>query len=449
MKGHVRIPVRGVPQVAAALLVALLSVVCHAAPATAPPNILLILADDVGAEASSLYALAGNSGPAPMPNIEKLAGKGLVFDNAWVNPMCSPTRATILSGLYGHHTGVLVAGDVLPSETVTIWDYISRHGAATYDMATFGKWHLGGNGGDIKQLQSLRVPNFRGFLGAQVTDYFDWKAWDGNTGESTQVATYSTTALTDWAIEFLAKHEATRPADPWFIYMPYNAAHAPFQVPPDGMYREDLGGEKAGTRKASVPVYKAMIEALDVEIGRLLQHVDLRNTVVIYLGDNGTQANVKDQGAKVRGSKTSAWEGGARVPLTIAGAGVTRKGRDASLVNGTDLYATVAALAGAKVRQVNDGFNLMPLFTSKSADTGREFAFTEFCTGQTARFALRDARHKLVYDDKEGWGLYDLKDDIGEQHNLYGTVALAATQAKLKAGIDRLKANATKGCFRD
>jgi arylsulfatase A-like enzyme len=413
----------------------------------AQPNILLIVSDDFGADSSALYPFAGDSGAVPMPNLAKLAAGGLVFENAWVNPMCSPTRATIISGFYGYRTGVLVAGDVLAPETKTIWDYIGKESPAKYHMAVFGKWHLGGNGGDIKHVQSLRVPNFHGFLGAQISDFFKWTAWDGNTGKSSEVTKYSTTALTDWAIEFLRKHAATRPRDPWFLYVPYNAPHAPFQVPPKKLHSQDLDGQKPGTRAATVPVYKAMLQAMDSEIGRLLKRVDLRNTVVIFIGDNGTPANVKDAGSKVRGAKISVWEGGVRVPLVIAGAGITRAGREPALVNGTDLYATIAAIAGIPVQHVNDSHSIVPLFTDARASTGRDYAFTEFCTAQSARFAIRDRRHKLIYDNASGWGLYDLQEDPAEAGNLYDKPASAAVQKKLAAELARLKAAASKGCF--
>ena len=420
----------------------------HAAFA-ATPNILLIVSDDVGAEASSMYAhLAGKSGPAPMPNMEKLAAAGLVFENTWVNPMCSPTRATLLTGRYGHHTGVLVAGDVLNPSTSTIWDYIRKESPAKYDMAVFGKWHLGGNGGEIQHVKDMRVPNFRGFLGAQVSNYYDWVAWDSS-GASSRVTTYATTALTDWTIDFIKQHEATRPQDPWFVYLPYNAAHAPFQVPPAGLHSINVGGLQPGERgRGSVPVYKSIIQALDTEIGRLLTHVDLKNTVVIYIGDNGTPADVKDEGARVRGSKTTAWEGGAKVPLVIAGAGVTRTGREAALVNGVDLYATVAAVAGIGVTHVNDGYSLVPLFTKAGASTGRNYGFTEFCTARASRYAIRDREYKLVYDNTDGWGLFDLVKDQSESNNLYDKPQFSAEQKKLKSELDKLKKSATKGCFR-
>jgi arylsulfatase A-like enzyme len=423
---------------------------CSVSSAATPPNILLLVADDVGAESSSLYSgLVGKSGAAPMPNLEKRAAGGLVFENAWVNPMCSPTRSTILTGLYGHHTGVLVAGDVLATSTTTIWDYIRKESPAKYDMAVFGKWHLGGNGGSIQHVMDMRVPNFHGLLGFQVSNYFNWAAYD-SAGKQEQVTTYSTTALTDWAVDFIKKHEAARPQEPWFVYVPYNAAHGPFQVPPANLHTMDVGNLKPEARAAgNLNVYKAMIQAMDTEIGRLLKSVDLKNTLVIYVGDNGTPADVKDQSAGVRGSKTGVYEGGAKVPMVIAGAGVTRQGRETALVNGVDLYATIAAVSGIPVSKANDGFSLVPLFTEAGASTGRNYAFTEFCQGNnTARFAIRDPQYKLMFDNASGWALFDLMKDPKEADNLYDKPAVAAVQTKLKAELDKMKASATKGCFR-
>jgi arylsulfatase B len=416
--------------------------------AATPPNILLIVADDLGAESSSLYKLAGSAGTAPMPNLEAIAARGLVFDNAWVNPMCSPTRATILTGLYGHRTGVLVAGDVLDPSTTTIFDYIRKSSTAKYEMAVFGKWHLGGNGGEIKHVMDMRIPNFRGFLGAQISDFNKWTAWDGNTGKSQEITTYSTTALTDWAIEFIRNHEAARRQDPWFVYVPYNAPHAPFQAPPKDLHTVDLGDLKPGDRKTEVAVYQAMVQAMDTEMGRLLKAVDLNNTLVIFVGDNGTPENVKDGNTGVRGSKMGTFEGGARVPLVIAGAGVTRKGREPAMVNGVDLFATIATAAGIPVQQVNDSYSLSPLLTSANATTGRKYSFTEFCTSRAARLAIRDSQYKLHFDTASEWSLFDLKVDPLEATNLYNKAAYADVQKKLHTELDRLKAGAPKGCFK-
>jgi arylsulfatase A-like enzyme len=190
-----------------------------------------------------------------------------------------------------------------------------------------------------------------------------------------------------------------------------------------------------------------MIEALDTEMGRLLKSVDLKNTVVIYIGDNGTPAAQKDEGAKVRSSKTFVYEGGARVSMVISGAGVTRKGREPALVNGVDLFATVASLAGIPVTHVYDSYSVVPMLTKAGASNGRNFSLTEFCSARAQRVAIRDRQYKLLYDNTDGWGLFDLVEDIGETKNVYGKPAYLPAQTRLKAELDRMKSTATKGCF--
>ena len=129
-----------------------------AVPASGPskPNVLLIIADDLGAASTSLYPdLAGDSGQVPIPNIEALAQNGLVFDNAWASPVCSPTRGTIVSGQYGYRTGVTNVGDVLPTSTVTLFDRLTAD-SPSYAHAFFGKYHVGG--GSIDPRAGRRVP---------------------------------------------------------------------------------------------------------------------------------------------------------------------------------------------------------------------------------------------------------------------------------------------------
>src|SRR6478752_3391589 len=339
------------------------------------PNVLLIISDDYGAEASTVYpSLNGDSGAVPVPNIESLAQNGLVFDNAWASPACSMTRGTIVSGLYGYRTGVTSVGAVLPTDTVTLFDRITAE-SPSYSQSFFGKYHLGGGGGfdpragvayadAAKVLQHVRdigVPNFHGILGGALTDYFSWNIYDIN-GPAVPTTTYATTALTDQAIDYIRNAKSARPNEPWFVYQAYNAPHAanggnsPYQVPPRELHSVDLssvGNPAPGTSATNVPVYKADIQALDTELGRLLKEVDLQKTVVIFIGDNGTPAEVKDKGAKIRGSKGSAYEGGVRVPFVVAGAGVTRRGHSNDLVVTTDIYATILSLTGIDVSQVN------------------------------------------------------------------------------------------------
>ena len=290
------------------------------------------------------------------------------------------------------------------------------------------------------------VPNFRGFLAGDVPDYFNWNIHnlDGTIQPST---TYTTTAITDFALDFLREHRASRPQEPWLAWVAYNSAHSPFQVPPANLHTVNVGGLAPGTRSTSAAVYRAMIQSLDTEIGRLLAAVDLATTTVIYIGDNGTPSQVKVAGAGVRGSKESVYEGGVRVPLVFAGAQVTRRGHEPGLITATDLYSTLASLAGIPINRSDDSISAMARLSGTGAPTTRTHAFTELCFGAIARYAIRDARYKLLYDNG-GWGLYDLSADPLESRNLYADGAFSSARSELQSELNLLRANSTRGCFR-
>ena len=418
------------------------------------PNVLLIIADDLGAESTSLYpSLAGDTGAVPVPTIESLAENGLVFDNAWASPACSMTRGTIVSGLYGYRTGVTSVGSVLPIDTVTLFDRITAE-SPSYSQAFFGKYHLGGNITNTKHVTDIGVPLFRGILGGGVSDYFNWTTYDTEAAPF-QNKTFATTALTDYAIDYIHQHEATKPNDPWFVYQAYNAPHSvgansPYQVPPAELHHVDLssvGNPTPGTIATNIPVYKALIQSLDTELGRLLKEVDFEKTTVIFVGDNGTPEPVKDKGTKVRGSKGGAYEGGVRVPLIVTGAGVTRRGRANDLVVTSDLYATILALTGINVSHVNNSYSITPLLSDAAATSGRTHSFSETSSGTSnRRYALKDTRYKIVSNlgKRE---LFDLVADPQETTDLYGKPAYAAVRASLEAEIDKLNADAKPGYF--
>ncbi len=432
------------------------------------PNVLLVIADDLGAESTSLYpGLVGDSGAVPVPNIEALASNGLVFDNAWASPACSMTRGTIVSGLYGYRTGVTSVGAVLPTDTVTVFDRITAE-SPSYAQAFFGKYHLGGGNIDpkaggafpdsakiLQHVRDIGVTNFHGILGGGLTDYFSWNIYDSN-GPAVPTTTYSTTALTNLAIDYIHNQEQAHPKDPWFVYQAYNAPHAangannPFEVPPPELHSVDLssvGNPKPGTYATNVPVYKANIQALDTELGRLFKAVDLDKTVVIFLGDNGTPDPVKDKGAKIRGSKGSAYEGGVRVPFIVTGAGVTRRGRTNDLVVSSDLYATILSLTGIDVSHVNNSYSIKPLLSDPTATSGRNYSFSETSSGTSNRsYALKDTRFKLVSVLKKR-ELYDLVADPLEKTDLYAKAEYKAVRATLEAQIDLLNADAKPGYF--
>lgn len=424
------------------------------------PNILFLFIDDWGADATALYPdLVGNGSAVDVPNIEALAQDGLIFDDAWASPVCSPTRGTVVSGLYGHRTGVTNVGNVLPTSTVTLFDRLNEE-APTYEHALFGKYHLGGGSidprpggsfpgvdGILQHARDIGIKRFRGILGGGLTDYFNWTTFDIN-GPSLPNTTYATTALTDYAIEFIREHEATKPNEPWFIYQAYNAPHAagggnnPYQVPPRELHSVDLssvGNPEPGTYHTNIPVYQANIQALDTEIGRLLAEVDLEKTVVIVLGDNGTPPPIKDGNAALRGAKGSVYEGGVRAPLIVAGAGVTRRGREDDLFVSTDIYATVLDLAGVPVSQVNHSYSIKPLLSDETAKNGRTHSFSEVSSGTTQRrYAVKDKRFKLISNVNQR-ELYDLVGDPLETTNLYNSPAHTAVRATLEAEIAVLR----------
>jgi len=221
-------------------------------------------------------------------------------------------------------------------------------------------------------------------------------------------------------------------------------------VPPSELHHVDLssvGNPKPGTSLTNVPVYQADIQALDTELGRLLKEVDLEKTTVIFIGDNGTPAEVKDKGSKIRGSKGSAYEGGVRVPFFAAGAGVTRRGRTNDLVVTTDIYATILSLTGIEVSHVNNSYNFKPVLSDPTATSGRTHSFSETSSGTSnRRYALKDTRFKIVSNlgKRE---LYDLVADPLETTDLYAKPAYTAVRASLEAEIDTLNADAKPGYF--
>jgi len=408
------------------------------------PNILLIIGDDIGAESVSLYPeLAGDTGQVPLPNLEALAENGLVFDNAWASPMCSPTRGTIISGKYGHRTGVTTAGDTLPTSTTTVFDRITAESPAAYGQALFGKYHLAGNSStNLQHVRDLGIPVFRGYMGASLNSPYNWTAVDIN-GPSVLFPGWAGTVLTDFTIDFIHQHESTRPSDPWFVWLAHSAAHQfSNYVPPSNLHSVDLGSLQPGQLSNTLPNLKAILQSLDTEIGRLLKEVDLEKTTVIFVGDNGTVPNVKDSGSGSRDGKTSVYEGGVHVPLIVAGAGVTRRGREDQLVTSTDLYATILERAGLSVGHVENSYSLEPLLTDEAASSGRTHSFSELSNGtNNRRYALRDTRFKLVSNPGKR-ELFDLVADPLETTNLYNNPAYAAALSTLEAEIAVLRAGA-------
>lgn len=389
----------------------------NVSPVIDQPNILLVITDDQGLDSSAQYSL-GNDVPNT-PVIDALAANGIIYDNVWASPSCSPTRAALLTGKHGINNGVMEQPGVLEPEVGTIQAFLdSTSVTAEYSTSVFGKWQVGD--GSLDHPAQLGVDHFAGNLRG-ISDYFDWTLTTN--GESTQSSTYNTTALVDLASEWIAGQDS-----PWFTWLAFTAPHSPFHLPPDGFNTRNLSGTDADIAANSRDYYLSAMETLDTELGRLLDSMDpatRANTVVMVIGDNGTPRNVIDTAAFIdtNHGKGSLFEGGLRVPLVISGARVERTGvRESGLVSITDFFPTIAELSGADDLGSTDGQSLVASFSADNAIT-REFAYSDYETNNVlgSGWAVRSDTHKYIAYDNDTEALYDLSTDPDEAVNLIST----------------------------
>ena len=430
---------RFVVMMAAAIAASLFATAKSEAQGARPPNILLVIADDMGLDVSPCYDL-GSEKP-DMPVLESMCRDGLVFDNVWADPTCSPTRATLLTGRYGFRTGVLSqlggrdATGGIRTDEVSIQRLLD--GAPTpYAHAVVGKWHLSDttNGGNDNP-EIMGVGFYSGLIAGAVSDYYRFTLTTG--GASKEVSGYATTVFTDIAIDWLVKQD-----QPWFLWLAYNAPHTPFHVPPAGLHDRELVDDPAAIAADPLPYYLAALEALDHEMGRLLDTLDPEtraNTVVIFIGDNGTPGQVVQQPYSRRTAKGTLYPGGFAVPMIVAGAGVTRKGEhEEALVNTTDIFATIADLAGLGGDTAEDGVSFKPLLSGGEAEN-RSFLYSEYETAEPPMtrnngWTIRDDRYQLLMLDDGTRALFDVAADPGGTVNLLdgGPTDAQAAAARLQ-----------------
>ncbi|MCP4846462.1 MAG: sulfatase-like hydrolase/transferase [Verrucomicrobiaceae bacterium] len=348
-------------------------------------NVLLLILDDWGIDASELYNSAGAGIQlANMTNLRRLLyssgvisddpDKGLLFTRGYSQPICSPTRATLLTGrqTYQHGVGNPGQDSTLPAGETTFPEIISAQ-APQYGLASFGKWHLGS--GNTGPRTTGGWPNFSGTLQGRNADYNAWtriKIEDGTlidrgtaivdlVANGTYTSPYATTVQVDEAVSFIN----SQGDDPWVIWMGFNAPHDPFQDPPEDLAPEGGYSTTGTTNKDS---YIRMLEALDTEIGRLLDSVDLDQTNIIVLGDNGTPNQVdQPPSGGIAAAKGSLNEGGIHVPFFATGPDINLTGTTDTLVHVADLFTTVLDLTGIDTVAVTEGLDihstsLVPVF---------------------------------------------------------------------------------------
>jgi arylsulfatase A len=409
-------------------LVGIAASVCDAAER--PPNFVLIVADDLGYGDVGCYGSAIN----PTPNIDALARSGLRFtDFHSAGPMCSPTRAAMLTGQYQQRFGRLFDTAIsgvrdrdrgLPLGAVTIAELLKQRGYAT---ACFGKWHLGYKPPWLPTSQGFDV--FRG-LGSGDGDFHthinrsgnpDW--WHNNRLEPTEG--YTTDLLTRYSVEFI---EANRDR-PFFLYVPHLAIHFPWQGPIDPPHRQkgrSYHDDKWGVipdPKNVRPHVRAMIQSLDASVGQVvtaLKKAGLeQNTLVIFTSDNGGYLtygarfrNISSNGP-LRGAKGSLYEGGHRVPTIFSWPGRIESDVSSATAHSTDLLPTLSLLAGLEAASFKtDGVDLGPLLFDGESLADRML----FWRAQTLR-AVRRGPWKLCQNG-DRTELYNLDNDLGERQNL-------------------------------
>lgn len=383
------------------------------------PNILLVIADDMSVDATPNYAEDLNARKPVMPVLESLMDTGLVFDNLWSYALCSPTRASILTGKHGVHTGVLepIRGELSGSH-LSLQTYINEQTNNAYAHAVFGKWHLGASA--THPTQTMGVGTYSGNLGGGVPDFWEYTLVENEISNLLTASTdaerkenYSTTKYTQLAIDW--KEEQTKP---WFLWLAYNAAHTPLHRPDNAL----ISDESIARGETDLNNYLAMLEAMDSELGRLIESMseaEKANTIIIFIGDNGTPKKVSQFADTNKHSKGSIYQGGINVPMVVSGLN-TRVGRETNtLVHTVDLFATIAELAGVNVKTVNNSESFKDLLDDEAAES-RAFMYTEV-PGQNdnGSYAVRNDTYKLIYEiDTNAKELYNLLEDKYETTNI-------------------------------
>ncbi len=394
----------------------------------AKPNVLVILADDLG------YGDLSCQGATDVrsPHIDALAASGMRFTNFYSNcPVCSPTRAALLSGMYPDVAGV---PGVIRTQPRNSWGYLSPSATllpiplrqAGYHSGIVGKWHLG--------LETPNTPTergfdfFHGFLGDMMDDYWTHRREGNNymrrNRETIDPQGHATDLFTGWAADYLA--ERKRDGKPFFLYLPYNAPHGPIQPPPEWL-------EKVKKRDPSLPEKRAklaaLIEHMDAGVGHVMDALrkngQIENTLVVFTSDNGGDRAAAGTAGNLRGFKQDMYEGGIRVPTYVSWAGKIQPGSStAAVALSMDLHATACDLAGVRPSAGIDGRSIMPVLRGESTSMPERDLFWVRREGGPRYegrdyYAMRRGDWKMLQNSPfEPYQLYNLREDPLEKNDL-------------------------------
>jgi arylsulfatase A-like enzyme len=433
----------------AALFLAVLSPLgVQAAEPSRRPNVIVILADDLG---SGDLACCGAS-DMQTPHLDHLFAGGMRFTNFYANScVCSPTRAALLTGRYPDLVGV---PGVIRTNPADSWGYLSRDAVLLpqllrevgYRTAIVGKWHLG--------LESPNLPQERGFehvhafLGDMMDDYLTHLRHGKNylrlNDKEIQPTGHATDLFTTWACDFLKQQSPDRP---FFLYLPYNAPHAPIQPPPEWVEKVQKRQSGIESRRAKLI---ALIEHMDDGIGKVLDTLKTtgldRETLVIFTSDNGGQRDLGASNGSLRGTKGTMYEGGLKEPMAAAWPGRIKPGSQSDRVCLTmDIFPTVLEAAGVACRHPIDGVSFLPALMGRTEPAPERTLFFirregGLAYGGKTIDAVRRGDWKLLQNNPFGpRELYNLRTDPQEKENLFAREPKKVQElsAALRAHIQR------------
>ncbi len=383
-------------------------------PSPKRPNVVILVADDMG------WGDVGYHGSEiKTPNLDKLVAEGVELDRFYAFPVCSPTRAAMMTGRSPLRFGITAPlGRSRPGPPLDERFLPQSFRAAGYQTLMSGKWHLGGADGELPQERGF--DHFYGFVGG-VTEYYtrqdgrrgrgDWQ----RNGERVSDRGYSTDLLAAEAIRLLRERDRKKPV---FLYLPFNAPHTPLQAPEAVIekYRSIEGRDRR--------VYAAMVDAMDAAIGRVLSALDDEglgeNTLVLFFSDNGGSRSGGASNRPLTGVKLSVFEGGIRVPAVMRWPGVLEAGRKSrQVVSVIDLLPTLTSAAGIEAGNTKplDGQDVWPAIRD-----GKEVAHVDVVFGDRQQSAVLHGSWKLVRTSRSGGEpqsrLYRIGSDPTEETNL-------------------------------
>jgi arylsulfatase B len=311
-------------------------------------NTILIIADDISPDYFGFYNESIDT--ANTPNIRSLLAKGVMFNKAWGSPLCSVTRAGILTGKFPFRTGIgaVITSSASPqidTAEMSVAKLLKYYSPTKYSTACVGKWHL-----TLGQPAKYLYPNKCGFdyysgnFNGAITDYYNYPIIAN--GVTSTVTAYATTQTVNDAINWL---DTITPNKPYFLWLAFNAPHTPLHIPPSTLTTvTGLTGTTGDMNINGNKYLKAALEALDTEIGRLFTYLNTNNlmdsTNIIFIGDNGNDTRTSHNPIKTK-SKNTLYNYGVRVPMIISGPSVVNPNRTSNaLVNTTDLLATICEM---------------------------------------------------------------------------------------------------------